>query len=139
VNVAIRGGRRTEYHLLSVAAKQAAQQSRLREPAVACPHCDAQTTPADLLRHVDSCSGPREPHPLSKWVAWPEARELGVPKGTLARWVTQGRVRSRIRAQGGRAFRLYLLRDVTKLMALRKRIGGGSGGGTRWVDRRPRR
>lgn len=127
------------YRRLSVGAKQVAHRERMREPGVACPHCEAQTTTSDLLRHVDSCAGPREPHPLSKWAAWREVRAIGVAKGTLGRWVTQGRVRSRIRAEGGRAFRLYLLRDVTKLMALRRRIGGGSKSGTRGGLTRNRR
>lgn len=112
------------YRRMSVSAKQAVHRDRMREPGVSCPHCDAQTTPADLLRHVEICAGPREPHPLSKWAAWPEVRGLGVPKQTLGRWVKQGRVRSRIRAQGARAFRLYLLRDVTKLVAFRRRMAG---------------
>lgn len=128
--------RPSPYHRLTVQAKQARQREAMREPAVPCPHCDAQTTPADLLRHVEACSGQRDPHPLSKWVTWGEAIELGVPEETFRRWVRRRAVRSRVRARpdnerrgrGRPARRVYLVRDVVKLMALRRRITPRDGG-----------
>lgn len=121
--------RPSPYHHLTVQAKQARQREAMREPAVPCPHCEAQTTPADLLRHVENCSGLREPHPLSRWITWGEALELGVPRQTLHRWVRQGRVRWRVsmgkdvlRERGRPPGRTYLLRDITKLAAVRSRI-----------------
>lgn len=120
------------YRRLSVGAKQVAHRERMREPAVACPRCDAQTPPADLLRHVETCAGPRDPHPLSRWITWSEALDLGVRPRTLSGWVQRGWVRSRIRARaegpasrGRPARRVYLLRDVTKRVALRNRFSAG--------------
>jgi hypothetical protein len=128
-----RVSRPNPYHRLSISAKQARHREAMREPSIACPHCDTQTTAADLLRHLEACSGRREPHPLSKWVTWSEALALGVARDTLSRWVRQGRVRSRVsvrvdgeRNRGRPARRRYLLRDVTKLLALRKRISPNS-------------
>jgi hypothetical protein len=122
--------RTSEYQRLSVAEKQARHRHAMREPAIPCPHCDTQTTAADLLRHVEtSCPGRRQPHPLAKWVTWGEALELGVSRDTLSRWVRKGWVaaRSCTRQDGparpGRPARQeYLLRDITKLLALRKSI-----------------
>jgi len=92
----------------------------MREPAIPCPHCEAQTTAADLVRHVaTTCPGRREPHALSKWVTWCEALELGVPRETMHRWVRQGRVHTR----GIPRRRRYLLRDVTKLLVMRRKVG----------------
>jgi hypothetical protein len=119
-----------EYRRLSIVAKQARQLAAMREPPVTCPHCDVQTAPADLLRHVEnSCPGSRQPHPLSKWVTWAEALQLGVPPMALSRWVRQGRVRWRVsvrvdsqRRPGRPVRRMYLLRDISKLLAIRSRI-----------------
>jgi hypothetical protein len=110
--------RTSEYQRLSVAEKQARHRQAMREPAIPCPHCDTQTTVADLLRHVETCPGRREPHPLSEWVGWREALALGVLPGTLSRWVRKGKVRTR-----GEAWRReYLRRDLAKLLAARRGV-----------------
>lgn len=116
---------RAPYTRLSLAAKQALHLDRMREPAVSCPLCEAQTTVADLPRHVESsCSGRREPHPLSEWLAWGEAVALGILEGTLCRWVKSGKVRFR----GERDHREYLRRDLVLLVAARrKRLSKGKG------------
>jgi hypothetical protein len=105
------------YHKMSLAKKQAHALAQLREPSVACPVCDTQLPPVDLLRHFGStCAGPRAPHPASAWLTWREALKLGVPRGTLSRWAARGIVRT----QGEKMDRRYLLRDVTKALSRRK-------------------
>jgi len=91
----------------------------MREPAIACPVCETQTTVVDLPRHMESCNGPRDPHPLSEWMSWTEALALGVKQGTLSKWVRSGKVRMR----GAPWRRKYLRRDIAKRMA-----------GTTWVN-----
>lgn len=59
----------SEYGRLSLAAKQARHREAMREPAIPCPRCETMTMPADLLRHVESCPGQREPHPLNRWAS----------------------------------------------------------------------
>jgi hypothetical protein len=110
------------YQRMSISAKQAAHRERMREPSMSCPFCETQTTVADMPRHVEACTGPREPHPLSEWVGWSDALALGVPAGTLSRWVRSGRVRAR----GERDRREYLRRDITRLVVVRiaRRPGG---------------
>jgi hypothetical protein len=106
----------TSYHRMSLAEKQAYALARMREPAIACPHCDTQTTAADLLEHVATrCQGPREPGPSSKWITWREARAI-VPRATLARWIKAGKVRVR----GELHSRRYLLRDLVVKVARRR-------------------
>lgn len=106
----------SSYHHLPIAAKQAFHRERIREPAVTCPNCDVQTTPADLIEHVRKrCTGPREPGPGSKWITLREALEV-VPRGTLARWTKTGVVRVR----GERQERMYLLRDLAVRIARRR-------------------
>jgi hypothetical protein len=109
------------YRQMSIGAKQAAHRDRMREPAIVCPHCETQTTVADLPRHVkDGCQGRREPHPLAKWVSWSEVVGLGVAPMTLHDWVRRGEVKS----EGPPRGRRYLLRDVVRLLArqLRKSV-----------------
>lgn len=121
--------RTSKYARLSITAKQAAYRAAMSEPTIPCPHCETQTTAADLIRHVEtSCPGQREPHVLSKWVTWPEALKLGVTAWRLSRWARRGSVRSRTllgadeRARPGRpARRAYLLRDITRMIALRRK------------------
>lgn len=110
----------TDYHRMSIADKQAHQRSVMREPAVTCPQCETQTTPADLIEHVAKrCPGSlRDPGPGSKWINWGEARKLGVPKATMNKWVCRGDVRVRGEIQS----RQYLLRDVaTRIVQLHRR------------------
>lgn len=114
--------RAMDYHRLTVRDKQRVQLERMRPPAVRCPDCDTETTAADLVAHIERCPGPREPHPLERWITWREARQLGVLPGTMSRWVNRGEVR----AQEGTGERRYLLRDVVTRMADRRR----------WLDRR---
>jgi hypothetical protein len=105
------------YHRLSTAEKEAYARGGIREPAIACPVCDVQTTPADLLPHLDArCPGPREPHQGSRWISRREAMAMGVPRETLQYWVRQGRVR----ATGERHQRRYLLRDLVRRIAMRR-------------------
>lgn len=114
------------YRRLTMAAKQALHRERMREPAIACPYCEAHTVVAELLRHVEStCPGHRPAHPLSKWISWDEAMALGVPKQTLCRWVVLGYVQS----YGEIGARRYLLRDLVKMLA--RRIGPRDGTGKR--------
>jgi hypothetical protein len=108
---------RVPYGRLSVVAKQVDHRERMREPAVRCPLCEAQTTVADLLGHVARrCPGRRAPHPLSRWVGWAEAIALGIAPGTMSRWVRRGVVLSR----GGARSRQYLLRDLAVRLAERR-------------------
>lgn len=101
---------------MTVAEKQRQSLDEMREPAVACPRCETQTTAADLLRHIEErCQGPREPHPQSKWITWLEARTLGASDRSLRRWVD----RKLVRVQGEPWRRRYLLRDVAKRLAHR--------------------
>lgn len=109
-----------DYHRMSVAGKQAAHREKMREPAIACPRCETQTTVADLLRHAEACPGRGPVHPLSKWVTWREVLGLGVPDSTLDRWVKRGVVQT----DGPARKRRYLLRDVVKLMARRTPTNG---------------
>jgi hypothetical protein len=110
------GGSNPDYRRLSIAGKQALHRNRMREPSVACPVCDAQTTAADLLKHIATrCPGPQEPGAGSRWVSWREALALGVPRSTMNKWVKRGRVRVRGELQA----RQYLLRDVAMRLAER--------------------
>ena len=110
--------RTDSYQRMSLAEKQAANLARAREPAVACPQCDTQTTAADLLEHVAKrCQGPRDPGPGSKWVTWRDAIKMGAPPMALSRWARRGAVRVR----GQRGDRQYLLRDLAMQMASRRR------------------
>lgn len=106
------------YAKLSAAEKEATALDRMREPELACPRCETKTTAADLPRHINSewCKEPREPHPASSWIRRADALRW-IPKRTLHRWARQGRIRQRGQGRGGRE---YLLRDVTRQLALRK-------------------
>lgn len=103
------------YHLMTAAEKQARHRNTMREPHMVCTLCEAQITVADRSRHMEACTGPREPHPLSEWIAWKAALALGVRPPTMSRWVRQGKVRAR----GALWSREYLRRDVERLLALR--------------------
>lgn len=107
----------SRYQRLSLVEKRTQSVTRMREPATRCPDCKAQVMPMDLLAHLDRCTGPREPGPGSRWVGWSEAHALGVPEGTLKRWVDEGRVRFR----GDRGERQYLHGDLVEEIAYRKR------------------
>lgn len=107
----------SDYHKLSIGEKRTVALERQRESALACPVCDTQVMPEDLLAHLDQrCTGPRDPGPGSKWVDWRGAIALGVPERTLKRWVQAKHVRYR----GGRGDRSYLRRDLVKRLALRR-------------------
>jgi hypothetical protein len=106
-----------DYRRLTVPQKQRVALDRQREPSVVCPSCETQTTAADLVQHLDRCTGPRAPHPLSRWITWAEAMRLGVPRGTMSRWVQRGAVRIRITAGTERR---YLLRDLAARLAERR-------------------
>lgn len=104
------------YHKLSAAEKQAHALASIREQPIACPQCDTQLMPDDLLKHLEErCTGPRDPGPGSKWVDWQGALAMGIPKLTLIRWVRA----KHVRFKGGRGDRLYLRRDLVKRLALR--------------------
>lgn len=105
------------YHRMSIAEKQAHHRDRMREPAVACPECDTQTTAADLIAHMARCPGPRDPGPGAKWISWSEARKLGVSDATMNYWTSRGHVRFRGEIQS----RQYLLRDVATRITMARR------------------
>lgn len=110
--------RPAEYHRLPIAQKRALAAATQREPAVACPSCDTQVMPADLLAHIEQrCEGPREPGPGAKWVTYREAIALGVPEATFVRWVQRGFVRYTGEVQDRR----YLLRDLA--IKISQRLG----------------
>lgn len=113
-----------DYRRLSVAAKQAVVLDRQREPAVVCRGCETQLPAADLVHHLDRCTGPRAPHPLSRWINLREARRMGVIPSTLTRWVQRGLVRISVRvAPGLHPERRYLQRDVAMRVAdMRSRL-----------------
>lgn len=72
-------------------------------PTVTCPVCETRPP------HLDTrCPSPREPNPNCKWVS------LGVPKATMNKWVTRGKVRVR----GELQVREYLLRNVVMRLAM---------------------
>lgn len=105
------------YQRLPIAEKRALDLSRARQPAVTCPDCDLQVMPVDLLNHLrDRCGGLRPPGPADKWVSFREALALGVPRGTLSRWVDAGLVR----VMGAVQDRRYLHRDLALRVARRK-------------------
>lgn len=105
------------YHLLPIAQKRALAAASQREPAVACPRCDTQVMPADLLAHLEQrCTGQREPGPGARWVSARDPIVRNVPKATRSYWVERGFVRVR----GGTMDREYLLRDLAKRIAIRE-------------------
>ena len=106
----------SRYHRLSAPEKAAHTRDAMREPSVACPRCETQTAASDLVPHLDRCTGPRAPHDRARWVTWGEALELGVPRQTLARWISRGSVRARTMPVPQRQ---YLLRDLVRRMAER--------------------
>jgi hypothetical protein len=113
--------RGTDYHRMSIGQKQAYQRSRMREPAVACPKCETQLMPADLLAHFEQrCTGPREPGPKSRWISWRAALDLDVVAETLEGWLRRGMVRSR----GDGLDRELLEQDVVLLVAWARTLEG---------------
>lgn len=106
-----------QYNRLPAAEKERLVRDRIREPALACPFCETQTTVRDLLAHVtERCDGRRPPHPQSRWVTSGEASEI-VSRATLRRWARQGLVHVR----PGPGCREYLLRDIVRIAATRRR------------------
>jgi hypothetical protein len=116
------------YSRLSTAEKERRHLDRMREPPIRCPQCETAVQPDELLVHqAERCPGKPEPHPLSKWVTWGEARRLGVPAMSLSRWTRKGWVRVRHEAQqerkrgrGRPAKRRYHLRDLVQVAAGRR-------------------
>jgi hypothetical protein len=107
----------TDYRKLDIAAKQAVQLERSREPEVECPTCEVKTTPADLLSHMDTrCEGPRDPGPAARWISRSEARKLGASIKSLERWAREDLVRT----QGARRQRRFLQRDVVRRLAFQR-------------------
>lgn len=108
------------YHRLDVRSKERYARDRLREPAIACPACETQTTVRGLVQHLDErCPGRRPPHHLSEWVTWDEAMGVANPAGfhgsQVGDWIRDGLVRTR---DDGPA-RRYLLRDLVQVIAVR--------------------
>lgn len=104
------------YHRLGIAAKQRHALERIREPAVVCPTCETQVMPADMPAHLaQRCTGRRDPHPAATWVTWADALRLVGVRGTLAKWVQRGMVRTK----GEVHDRRYLLRDLVRMLAER--------------------
>lgn len=103
---------------LSSREKERLAFNQLRPPALRCPQCCIEVTSQDLLTHqAQRCSGPTEPHPREPWIRATEAASMGVRRETLWRWMRRGLVRF----QGERNNRVYLMRDVTWELALRRR------------------
>ena len=106
-----------EYHQLSIKEKRERDLASVREHSVACPTCDTQVMPADLIAHVEQrCTGPRQPGPGSKWITHSEAVAMGVPKQTLSWWARNNQVRF----VGERQDRKYLHRDLVLKIAQRR-------------------
>ena len=105
-----------DYHRMSRVEKLKAHHNAMREPSMNCPTCDTQITVRDAMRHAAACTGPRDPHPLSEWVTWAKALELGIDAGTLSRWAKSGKVRTR----GPRRGREYLRRDLVKRLLMKR-------------------
>ena len=124
--------RPSPYQRLTVAAKQARQRERMREPAITCPLCETQMGVADIFRH--DCNGSRPIHPLEEWLSWSELLAFGVPKATASRWVSEGR----IQYQGPLSRRRYRRRNIAIMVLWWKRRyesrkrnrGNGSENGT---------
>lgn len=128
--------RPAEYHRLPIAQKRALAAATQREPAVACPACDTQVMPADLIAHLEQrCTGPREPGPGARWVTWREAvanirradRDLSEPAAMmmLSRWSRpDGRGVIAVRTRGTRGDRQYLFSDLAKNVARRMVVVG---------------
>lgn len=107
--------RPSPYHLLSAAGKVRYASERMREPAMHCPRCDAAVLPAELIAHLrERCVLP-DPHPRSAWITLPEACNAGVSVETLCTWARAGIVRMK----GPKRKRLYLYRDIVRMIALR--------------------
>lgn len=107
------------YHGLSIQEKQAHALASVREQPVACPSCDTQVMPADMIAHLDHrCTG-REPGPRDKWITHSQALAMGVKKQTLSDWVKARWVRTN---NAGRGDRQYLERDLVKRIAFRRVI-----------------
>lgn len=102
------------YHQLPVAEKERYARDRVREPPMRCPACETSVQPEDLLKHqAERCPGRPAPHPHGKWLSFRQALQLGADRRLLSRWVQGGRVR----IDGPRGGRRYLLRDVADQMA----------------------
>lgn len=109
----------SDYHRMSIGEKQAYARSSMREPSVVCPRCEVSMPPVDLIAHMEArCEGRRDPHPASKWIDWKDALKIAGSKGTLGTWIKRGDVRF----DGPKQERKYLLRDVVKMAACRRKF-----------------
>jgi hypothetical protein len=116
----LRSQREVPYRRLTLAEKQRVTRTAIREPAIACPHCEAKTTVDDLLTHIElRCHGRRPEHQYSAWIRAAEAADLGAGGAVLRRWVRE----QRVAAVGDGAQRRYLKRDVVRLLSMRVRPG----------------
>ncbi len=107
----------SRYHGLPIAQKRAEAIARVRETAITCPTCDTQVMPADLLAHLEArCPGPRDPGPGARWITHREVLAMGIPRATLSRWASSGRVRFLGEVQDRR----YLYRDLAIKVAQRR-------------------
>jgi hypothetical protein len=112
------------YQRMTVGEKQRYHRDSMREPPMRCPVCDAAVQPEGLLQHqAERCPGKPAPHPRGKWVTFREALQLGANRGRLSRWVERGRVR----VDGQRGGRRYLLRDVASQVAAARLRNGNRG------------
>lgn len=104
----------SDYHKLSIDEKRRQTLSSAREPAIMCPICDMQVTPADLVVHVEHrCTGPRTPGASAKWATFREAIRYGASSRMLTYWTATGTVR----VTGTRGEQRYLVRDLALCIA----------------------
>jgi hypothetical protein len=107
----------SDYHRMSVAEKE--RHNRQHDTPARCPECYQAIMPTDEEAHVDRCQGRPAPGPRSRWLTHREVLALGVSKAVLARGVRAGKLRTK--DHGGR--NRYLMRDITRYKADRKRRG----------------
>lgn len=107
---------KNDYHKMSVAEKEL--HNRQHDIPARCPVCYVAIMPMDEESHVDRCVGQPPPGPRSRWVSFSQALKMGITGAQLSRRASD----DRIRTKGEHGHRRYLLRDITRFLAARKRL-----------------